>query len=110
MQNLDWNKCFQRVSDAGLHFPFVPLLWLACMCVHSRPTTQDAWGGASMHQHSPPAAWCSSLKWMRAGVHIKQGRAFGSIRFGHTETHVPVITSAVPKHKNQAKVGNTDNY
>lgn len=21
MQNLDWNKCFQRVSDAGLHFP-----------------------------------------------------------------------------------------
>lgn len=20
MQNLDWNKCFQRVSDAGLHF------------------------------------------------------------------------------------------
>ena len=27
--------------------PFVPLLWLACICVHSRPTTQDAWGGMS---------------------------------------------------------------
>lgn len=23
MQNLDWNKCFQRVSDAGLHFPLL---------------------------------------------------------------------------------------
>lgn len=21
MQNLDWNKCFQRVQDVGLHFP-----------------------------------------------------------------------------------------
>lgn len=27
--------------------PFVPLLWLACICVASRPTTQDDWGGMS---------------------------------------------------------------
>ncbi len=27
--------------------PFVPLLWLACICVPSRPTTQDDWGGMS---------------------------------------------------------------
>jgi len=26
MQNLDWNKCFQRVSDAGLHFPLLFLV------------------------------------------------------------------------------------
>lgn len=57
----------------GYIFPFVPLLWLACICVQSRPTTQDAWGGASM-QRSPAAAWCSSLKWMRTGVDIKQGK------------------------------------
>lgn len=31
----------------GYIFAFVPLLWLACICVHCRATTQDAWGGAS---------------------------------------------------------------
>lgn len=64
----------------GYIFPFVPLLWLACICVQSRPTTQDAWGGASK-QRSPAAAWCSSLKWMRAGVDIKQGKL--RVRFHH---------------------------
>lgn len=27
--------------------PFVPLLWLACICVPPRPTTQDDWEGMS---------------------------------------------------------------
>lgn len=64
----------------GYVFPFVHLLWLACICVRCRPTTQDA-AGRRVHEHSPAAAWCSSLKWVRAGVDIKQDQQ--RLRFRH---------------------------
>lgn len=83
MQNLDWNKCFQRVSDAGLHFPLCspPLVG---MYVCSLPSDHPGRPGRRVHQHSPPAAWCPWLKWMRAGVDIKQGV---HRRFGHRKIH-----------------------
>lgn len=50
--------------------PFVPLLWLACICVPSRPTTQDDWGGMSTATLPFPAS-CTSLKWKRTDINIK---------------------------------------
>lgn len=80
MQNLDWNKCFQRVSDAGLHFPLCsPPLVGMYLC--SLPSDHPGRLGRRIHQHSPAAAWCSSLKWMRAGVDIKQDKQ--RVRFHH---------------------------
>lgn len=46
--------------------PFVPLLCLACICVPSRPTTQDDWGGASGTCAAPRAP----LKWMEGPVSV----------------------------------------
>lgn len=73
MQNLDWNKCFQRVSDAGQHFRLCsPPLVGMYLC--SLPSDHPGRLGRRVHQQSPAAAWCSSLKWMRAGVDIKQDK------------------------------------
>lgn len=82
MQNLDWNKCFQRVSDAGLHFPLCspPLVG---MYVCSLPSDHPG----RVHQRSPPAACCPWLKWMRAGVDIKQDRHRVHPRFGAQKDH-----------------------
>lgn len=53
MQNLDWNKCFQRVSDAGLHFrlcspPLVGMYLCSLPCDHPGRL------GRRVHQHSLP--------------------------------------------------------
>lgn len=48
MQNLDWNKCFQRVSDAGQHFPplFPSSGWHVFVFPLVRPP-RTTWGGMS---------------------------------------------------------------
>lgn len=51
MQNLDWNKCFQRVSDAGLHFPLCPRP-LVGMYLCSLPSDHPGRLGRRVHQHS----------------------------------------------------------
>lgn len=52
--------------------PFVPFLWLACICVPSRPTTQDDRGGPSTSALLPASG--TSLKWTEADINIKRDR------------------------------------
>lgn len=70
MQNLDWNKCFQRVSDAGLHFPllFPSSGWHVFVFPLVRPPRTT--GEACPPPLCSPAS-CTSLKWMRADINIK---------------------------------------
>lgn len=70
MQNLDWNKCFQRVSDAGLHFPllFPSSGWHVFVFPLVRPPRTT--GEACPPALSSPAS-CTSLKWMRADINIR---------------------------------------
>lgn len=79
MQNLDWNKCFQRVSDAGLHFPLCspPPGWHVFVFPPVRPPRTPG-------EARPPALPCRGLvlKWMRAGVDIKQDKQ--RVRFQRT--------------------------
>lgn len=73
MQNLDWNKCFQRVSDAGLHFPL--LFWRAGWHVFVFPLSRPDHPGCLIEVHPAPQPGGLALSPRRVLSERGRGRA-----------------------------------